>query len=352
MLEPTSTTTHVPYYRPSTLTQELGLVVTELGLRIYHCALTVLSSVLSCFQISYKALDDHIFTIHVLKEYAGAEFSNLVLQEEFADFLKVPMFNMPKVAHVLEGADLYWARRYLQAFITDDVPRLLERHIDSFISDSEEDIAWKQSYLQDPSNCQQIVDKLPKESDLQHPLKGVCQAVVLKIFQKLGRPNARLEDIAAKYRCGAGKKTAGLHSFYKALCGMFLARRAQEIIKGNHPFSLVCERIGLKEIGSRELLSEGGVDQEFVEKVCLIEEGCYEVSLNVFDVLDRENPRPTTAHALFMRKQGDDLEIVDPNIGLLQGASEERTRELVQKILSLYLKDRKILLLQFRKLEH
>src|SRR5207248_786871 len=135
MLDPTTTVSlsvpRVPYYQPPTLFEELKLLATELVLRTYHIALTIFASILSCFNISNKSLNDHIFKIHVFIKYTGLESSNF-LQEQFSSFLKVPMLNMPKLKHVLEEKDLYWAKHYLQAFTDDcsnNLPSLVEQHI-------------------------------------------------------------------------------------------------------------------------------------------------------------------------------------------------------------------------------
>ncbi|MBS0654897.1 MAG: hypothetical protein JSR46_03895 [Verrucomicrobia bacterium] len=311
--------------------------------------LTVFSSILHSLTISSKSLNDHIFTIEAFIKYSDDE----LLQESFASFLKMPMRNRPKLKYLVDKEPLDWAKHYLQAFADDcenNLSTLVERHIDSFISDSKEDIEWKEQYLQDRSQCIKELDILPKESDLLYPLKGVCGAVAARILQKIMRPNVSLEEIVAKYSEGVGKKTAGLHSFYTALCDMFQKHKRRALTQDRHPITLMHERIGIHTTQLKDMKGEGKPDQEIVEKICLLEEGCYELSICVFDVLDENDPMPSSSHAIFIRKQKDDLDIVDPNIGLLKGQTEEEKNELVHKLLSLYFKENKPYVLQPRKL--
>lgn len=342
------------HYQPLSNTQECKLLAKEFALNVYCMAINVFSRVLNLCSMSCNKLDKHVFKINILCEYARVESSHRHICKMFEHYLKVPMLNMPRIEVVLEGSDLKKAKEYLHQFHVDCEINFDKWYIDALDSflikinddpNTETNIRWKHNALGNFENRMEQRKRLFQISNFQHPLKGVCGVVVANIFKTLKEnKTSNLASIVAKYKNGVGKKIAGLESFkgalwdsWAALEKMFPSYKAfasQEAV-----YFHTLNRLNVTEEITEEVKTKYSDNfDEPIGKINRLNDGCYSIEL----IVEKTNNKDQLHHSIFIRKQANELEIVDPAIGLLESHDHKKTNELLEKLLGFYVKKNKI----------
>lgn len=291
----------------SSLSKKWKLLAKEGCLIVYLIVVKFLQSILNQCSISNDTLNRHCFKMEILRKYANVEFTRMYLKRKFQPFLKISMLNLPKLEHALNNSYLSSAKEYLTSF------------------------------------SQKCTNKeiIPNEDDLIPPMNGICSAVVGRVFEKLQVAGATLESVTAKYQQGGNKKTSGLQSFYLALNDK---RLKFPKMNSSH---LMLEQIGItsserqfsylistEERGSNILLA--------FRKFFTLNDGDYHMSIARFfpsqvQVIDGvDSVIDGSSHAIFIRKQNNDLTIIDPSIGLLKAEGEGDSYSLMNDLLLFY----------------
>lgn len=335
-----------PIWQPPTFGMITKQKVKTEFLKIYCTALQIFCAILKKINVSNASLDLHLFKMDALYEYSEAELTNLGFQRRFQDYLKVPMLNLPKLQHLLSGNDLALAEQYRLNFSNDFAKnwlRLVELSIDSWINFSlEKDITFKKDFLKESIENTATQNKFHtcvKNAVIKHP-NGVCASVVGEIFNKLKSNEVSLEQVVAEFTKGVGKRVAAHQSFFNALAlgANQFQKRINLWVKtaGLNEYFFETINIKTKEIWrlNATFIKEDQFEVVF-NKMKSSPNGRYQLSLS-FDTFDQDIPR--AFHAIFIQKQNDSLEIVDPNIGLLAASNEQGIRKLIYMLCAVYIK--------------
>lgn len=344
----------------------LKLLAQELCLSIYQFVLEIFVNALNSLNYLSCKLNDHLFEVKSWSDYLKIKGSSILLQGDLAPFIKAPMLNILKMQDI-EQVDNPLTD-YLERFeneCNENIQEWMETYLRSFAGDDQNFI---NEYLQDLEKLQaEIMQILPSVEELKVPSKGICKAAVATIFSSLKEnPQATLMQIIAEFEEGVGIEIAGLHALYCALFDKFKQHPNNAVFFGGkdpefHLYNLLgIKSSQKKQISIGDFHSLESIDDSITE-ILNLEDGCYCLSIsalhndmNYFRSIGKQSINITStlvSHCIFLRKQDELLEIIDPNFGLLEAVNENESITILRKLLPIYLKSNKAFSFDVRRFE-
>lgn len=337
------------HYKPISNCQELKLLAKEGALKAYYLFINLFSKALRLCNVSFARLDKHVFKIKILCKYERLKSINRVMCDRFKNYLKVPMLNTPKIDVILKENYLQKAQEYQNQFFQDcetNFDKWYEKALDAYlISDavSTEMVFFHRKIMSKKDSKIRIEQRnlLSHIGPFMPHHSGVCFVVVANIFNKLKKNNtSSLAHLVAKYKKGVGKKLTGLTSFGEAMWKSWASLEksilsSQAFASQEGYFFHILNRLNV----TQEIIDQ--VNEKYtdnfnqsIQKINELKDACYHLRL----MTQEDDNKIGIHHALFLRKQGDQLEIIDPNIGLLESHNHEETKDLLPKLLEYYVK--------------